>query len=199
MGLVSEFGPDRQDSRRFWVVLCFISLVSVSLIAGAATKNDIPIIAVTNYPLKYFAERIGGDRINVVFPIPPDVDPAFWVPEPSAVLAFQSADAILLNGATYSRWLDRVSLPRKKLVNTSRSFKDQYVPAKSFATHTHGPEGPHAHAGMAFTTWIDFQLAIQQAEVVRAVLERLVPTQNATIRSQLLSLEKGFVGLGSAN
>ena len=38
-------------------------------------------VYVVNYPLAYFAERIGGDRVDVRFPAPPDVDPAFWQPD----------------------------------------------------------------------------------------------------------------------
>jgi len=177
------------DSKLFLVALCLISLVSVPLIADGASKNDKPTVAVVNYPLKYFAERIGGDGVKVVFPIPPDVDPAFWLPEPNGVLAFQAADLILLNGATYSKWLNKVSLPRRKLVNTSQSFKEQYIEVKDLTTHRHGPQGAHAHAGMAFTTWIDFQQAIQQAEAVHAALERLVPEQKKQFEANFSRLK----------
>jgi zinc transport system substrate-binding protein len=175
--------------------LCLIALVSVPLSADGASKNDKPIVAVVNYPLKYFAERIGGDRIEVVFPISPDADPAFWVPEPEGVLALQAADLILLNGATYSKWLGKVSLSRKNLVNTSQSFKDQYIEVKDLTTHRHGPQGAHAHAGMAFTTWIDFQLAIQQAEAVHAALERLVPEQKKRFEANFSRLKNDLLAL----
>ncbi|MDH3671058.1 MAG: zinc ABC transporter substrate-binding protein [Gammaproteobacteria bacterium] len=158
-------------------------------------QHEKPTVAVANYPLKYFAERIGGDRIKVVFPIPLDVDPAFWVPEPEGVLTFQAADLILLNGATYSKWLNKVSLPRRKLVNTSQSFKDQYIEIKGSATHTHGPEGAHAHAGLAFTTWIDFQQAIQQAEAIRDVLARLIPEQKNDFEANFSALKDDLLTL----
>lgn len=169
----------------------------VAPIAGGAANHDKPSVAVVNYPLKYFAERIGGDLIKVVFPIPANVDPAFWQAEPDGVLAFQAADVILLNGATYSKWLDRVSLPRKKLVDTSRSFKERYLPVKRFTAHVHGPGGAHAHAGMAFTTWIDFRLAVEQAEAVQNALARLAPEQKdefaasfADLKNDLLTLDR---------
>ena len=37
-------------------------------------------VYVVNYPLQYFAERIGGGHVDVRFPAPPDQDPAFWNP-----------------------------------------------------------------------------------------------------------------------
>mgnify|MGYP001819483305 CR=1 FL=1 len=39
------------------------------------------VVYVTNYPLKYLAERIGGDSADVHFPAPPDEDPAYWMPD----------------------------------------------------------------------------------------------------------------------
>ncbi len=176
--------------------LAFVFLV-IPTRGLTASKNDSLLVAVANYPLKYFVERIGGDRINVVFPIPLGVDPAFWVPEPKGVLVFQSADLVLLNGATYSKWLDRVSLARRKLVNTSRSFRDHYIAVKEQPTHTHGPQGAHAQAGTAFTTWLDFQQAAQQEEAVRAALIRRAPQQKkkfdvnfSALKTDLLALDR---------
>ena len=193
-----------KDSRLFLAVLCLIFAITNAPSTAEGAQHDKPTIAVVNYPLKYFAERIGGDRIKVVFPIPPDVDPAFWLPKPNGVLAFQAADLILLNGATYSKWLNKVSLPRRKLVNTSQSFKEQYIEVKDLTTHRHGPQGAHAHAGMAFTTWIDFQLAIRQAEAVHAALERLVPEQKkqfetnfSRLKDDLLALDRRIKEIGT--
>lgn len=186
-----------KDSRLFLAVLCLIFSVVNTPSSAEGRQKDKPTVAVVNYPLKYFAERIGGDSIKVVFPIPPDVDPAFWIPEPEGVLGFQSADLILLNGATYSKWLNKVSLPRRKLVNTSQLFKDQYIEIQESTTHTHGPKGAHAHAGLAFTTWVDFQQAVQQAEAIRDALTKLVPEQKndfeinfSALKGDLLTLDR---------
>ena len=77
-----------------------------------------PAIYAVNYPLAYFAGRIAGDRARVEFPVPPDIDPAFWSPDAEAVAAFQDADLILLNGAGYARWVHGASLPRRRTINT---------------------------------------------------------------------------------
>ena len=46
-------------------------------ITGAVAEDDRPLrVAVVNYPLQYFAERLGGDLVEVVFPASLDVDPA---------------------------------------------------------------------------------------------------------------------------
>ena len=126
-----------------------------ALKAGA----DRPVVCVTNYPLKYFAERIASPVVTVRFPVSGDGDPAYWKPGPEHVLALQQADLILLNGASYESWLKNVSLPQSKLVDTSAGLRDRLIALEEAATHSHGLEGEHEHSGTAFTTWLDLTLA----------------------------------------
>jgi zinc transport system substrate-binding protein len=134
-----------------------------------AESGPIVIYAV-NYPLAYFAARIGGDDVDVKLPVPPDEDPAYWNPNADEIAAFQSADIILLNGAGYASWTEKASLPRSKLVNTSASLADRYVEADESLVHAHGPEGEHEHGTMAFTTWLDPTMAVEQARAIRDAL-----------------------------
>ncbi len=156
-----------------------------------ATTHEGPLsVYVVNYPLQYFAEMIGGEWVDVRFPTPPDEDPAYWSPGPEVVAEYQKADIILLNGADYAKWIPKVSLSPSKLVNTSRDFSDRLVQIEQQSTHTHGPEGAHAHGGFAFTTWLDVPLAIEQARTVKTALARAVPDSQATFDTRLAELEK---------
>jgi len=163
-------------------------------------------IYTVNYPLAYFAERIAGDLAEVGFPAPPDVDPAFWMPDSDTIAAYQSADLILLNGANYAKWRDKVSLPSSRLVDTSRRFKDAYVPEAASVNHSHGPGGEHAHGGVAFTTWLDLSQAAQQAEASAEALIRKRPTAKGRIernlkvlRGELLALDERIAEITGSN
>ncbi len=145
---------------------------------------------VVNYPLMYFAERIGGNQVQVEFPVPGDVDPAYWNPGIVDIAAFQKADLILLNGAGYAKWVQKVSLPRSKVVNTSAKLKNQYIYTKNVMTHSHGGKAKHAHEALAFTTWLDFEMAAGQAEAVAAALSRKRPELKDKFRGNL----NGLVG-----
>ena len=91
--------------------------------------GDEPLtVAVVNYPLAYFAGRIGGPDVAVLFPAPADVDPAHWSPEPETVASYQAADLILLNGADYAKWVAQASLPAAKLVDTGSAYADRLIP-----------------------------------------------------------------------
>ncbi len=152
-------------------------------------------VYVVNYPLKYFAERIGGDHVDVRFPARPGVDPAYWVPNAEIITAYQKADVILLNGAGYAKWVDKVSLPSAMLVDTSRAFADRIIEIKDQATHIHGPKGKHAHGGHAFTTWLDPMLAIEQARVVKDALAEKCPDGKTAFAEQFSELEKELLEL----
>jgi len=39
----------------------------------------------------------------------------------------QGADLIVMNGATYSKWAEKVTLPEAKVVDTSSSFQDKFI------------------------------------------------------------------------
>jgi zinc transport system substrate-binding protein len=161
-------------SMRLWLVIC----LGLSLTLMEWTESDAkPTVYVVNYPLQYFTERIGAEHVQVVFPAPADADPAFWKPDAHIIAAFQAADLIIINGATYSKWLTTASLPKAKIVNTSEGFKANYIEIKDMVTHSHGPSGEHSHTGTAFTTWLDFRQAAQQAQAIMAALSQLLPEQ----------------------
>lgn len=174
------------------------SLLSTTLILFAATlaqaQDRMRVVAV-NYPLQYFAEQLLGDAAEAVFPVPADVDPSFWRPSISDISAIQSADLVLLNGAGFATWVDRVSLSRSKLVNTSASIEDQFIVTESI-THSHGEGTEHSHEGLASYTWLDPSLAIAQAEAVAAAISArgIAPVEDVenrltALRSELNALD----------
>jgi len=161
----------------FITILLFFISPSLNPLSQAEDQKQNLTIYTVHYPLQYFAKRIGGDYADVFFPAPPDVDPAFWTPGREAVRQYQQADLILQNGADYAKWVGKVTLPMSKLVDTSRSFKADYIPLEDTVTHTHGPQGEHAHKGVAFTTWLDPVLAAKQADAIKEAMTKLMPGQ----------------------
>ena len=161
-------------------------------------------VYVVNYPLQYFAQRVGGTAVRVSLPVPADADPAFWKPGPEQIAAYQAADLILLNGASYAKWVGRASLPASRTVDTSASFADRLIRSAGVVTHRHGEQGVHDHGDVAFATWLDPLQAIAQARTVRDALVRLRP-QNArefndrfeSLEADLLALDAQLASLGS--
>jgi zinc transport system substrate-binding protein len=187
----------RDNNRVFFYILCVVVTVAHMAPASWAGSNSTGklTVYVVNYPLQYFAERIGVEHVNVVFPAPADVDPAYWMPDTQTIAAYQQADLILLNGANYARWLNKATLPRSRMVNTSAGFKDQYIEAAEILTHSHGSEGEHAHESLAFTTWIDFILAARQAKAIAEALSRKRPDLRDVFQKNYAALEQDLKAL----
>jgi zinc transport system substrate-binding protein len=168
---------DLQPLPRRSRLLGLIALVGSVLVNAPSPSMAEMVVYTVNYPLAYFAERIGGDSATVRFPAPSETDPAFWKPDPEIIAAYQSADLILLNGAGYAAWIGQASLPRRKLVDTSRSFRNAYLPGEKTLVHQHGPAGEHAHGKVAFTTWLDPEQAIAQARAIESAFAKRLPDE----------------------
>jgi len=171
------------------LIICLIFFFS------SAVYAEKLVVYTVNYPLQYFAQRIAGDFVSVHFPAPMKIDPAFWMPDAKTINQYQQADLILLNGADYAKWVKKVSLPRTRMVNTSKGFKGKYISIKNTVNHQHGPGGEHSHAGIAFTTWLDFKQATEQANAILNALIRKQPQYEQTFIENFRALEKDLLGL----
>ena len=174
-----------------------LTVVAALLLAGCTeqtpeqpqgTDTRLTVYSV-NYPLHYFAQRIGGEDVDAVFPAPADVDPAYWMPAPDTIADYQDADLIFLNGAGYARWVGLATLREARMVDTSGFFTDRYIEMESAVIHTHGPRGDHSHPGFAFTTWLDMELAKRQARAITDALIEKRPGLAAAFETRYGELE----------
>ena len=178
---------------REWLIITInLSVILISSLSAGADRLSVYVV---NYPLKYFADQIAGEHATVMLPVPAGKDPAFWMPDAKTIADYQRADLILLNGATYAKWINKVTLPQFRLVDTLANFRDRYIKISNVVTHTHGPAGEHAHEGVAFTTWLDFDLAAQQTKEIANALSRKRPALRDLFQSNYAALEKDLAKL----
>jgi zinc transport system substrate-binding protein len=186
----------------------FITAASAALLLSCGERKHSshntsgsgkPTIAVVNYPLAYFAERLAGDFAAILFAAPADEDPAFWEPGDEEIAAIQKADLILLNGATYAKWTATTTLPFETTVDTSASFADRFIEVKEAVTHTHGKDDTkHSHGGTAFTTWMDLKQAALQAKAAAEAITDEWPDKKDAVMKNLAALESDLMELDRA-
>ena len=162
---------------------------------AAEVGAEVLLVGVVNHPLEYFAGRLGGEGVDVLFPAPSGVDPASWSPGADIVGAYQQADLIFLNGAGYAGWVERSSLPASRIVDTAAGFYDRLIPLESSVTHSHGTQGEHSHEGLAATLWLDPELASAQAAAVAASLAASRPEIAEGVEQRLGELEEDLRSL----
>jgi zinc transport system substrate-binding protein len=155
------------------------------------------VVFATSYPLAYFAERIGGDAVDVLFPVPAGVDPAHWNADPETIAQAQAADLLLRHGAGDPAWLDLASLHRERVLDTTADVREQLLTRES-VSHQHGPEGDHSHGELAGTTWLDPTLAGAQAEALTDALVARLPEHAASLRERLAELRGELIALDTA-
>jgi len=160
--------------------------------AGARAR---PVVYTTFYPTAYFARRIGGDHVEVECPVPEGEYPTFWLPSPEVIAAYQAADLVILNGATYEKWAKAVSLPLAKVVETAKPFDAELLRFKNAIVHSHGPHGKHSHTGVDGHTWMDPIQAKMQAGEIRKALGRLLPEADADFQKGYEALAADLDGL----
>ncbi|MBO9446354.1 metal ABC transporter substrate-binding protein [Ruegeria sp. R14_0] len=170
------------------------AVLLAQMVVTAAAAQERPQVVTVNYPLQYFTERLVGDAADVVFPVPADVDPSFWRPSIADVSEVQTADLILLNGAKFATWVDRVSLPRSRVINSSAAIEDQFIVTESI-THSHGDGGEHSHEGLASYVWLDPVLAAAQAEAIAAAITARDIAPAGQVEDQLEQLRADLTAL----
>jgi zinc transport system substrate-binding protein len=188
--------------------LAAILILSISLLLPGGCKREesaptparvaaakTPVVYTTFYPTTYFAERIGRDQIQVVNPCPLDADPAFWMPDEKTIEAYQKADLIVINGASFEKWLGKVTLPESRIVDTSAPFADEFIVIEETVTHSHGPAGAHSHAGVDGHTWLDPINARTQANEIRKSFIKRFPDHKEIFEQGYAELAKGMDAL----
>lgn len=160
-----------------------------------ARRAGPPMVAVVNAPLHYFVRRIGGDEVQVFYPASKASEPASWKPSVSEINQLQNCDLIFLNGADFSLWLQTVSLPQSKTINTSESYESRYIALEESFVHRHGPKGNRSEKTLVATTWLDLEQASGQAEAVRDGLIDLLPEKASELNDNCDKLVRDLMSL----
>ena len=75
--------------------------------APADGQQEPLLVVASIYPMQYFAERVGSDRVEVVALVPPGVEGHTFELTPRDLLTIADADVIAMNGLELEPWLER--------------------------------------------------------------------------------------------
>jgi len=181
-------------SRHLRLVLALTLLVPACERESVAVDGSSQHVLASFYPLEYFAKRIAGDSVDVECPLPPDADPATWQPGREDIAAFQQAALVLVNGASFEHWVDKVSLPPSRVVDTAHAFHDRFLKFET-VTHRHGAGGEHTHEGIDGHTWLDPNNAKLQSQAIHDAFVKAFPTHAQRFASGLAALHQDLDAL----
>jgi zinc transport system substrate-binding protein len=176
------------------IVVLLMACTDKEPVGPDSTSRNKPVVLTSNYPLYFFAKEIAGETIEVIFPTITG-DPAMWAPSGPDVAELQDADLLILNGADYESWLAFTTLPAGHSLDTTAQIQAMLLPIENETVHQHGPAGEHSHQGTAFTTWLNPQLAIEQAQAIMQGLSRLEPEQSGLFEANFEKLKQRLTQL----
>lgn len=207
--------------------LLLIAILSIGLAAcnnestntskkESASEQDSSKLNVytTVYPLSYFAERIGGEYVNVSSIYPPGSNEHTYEPTQQDMMSLADADLFFYIGLGLEGFVENAQNTLKgenvKLVAAADYISDKQLNASAEEEHDHehdeseGHEGHH-HGDIDPHVWLSPILAKDLALAVKEELVASLPEQEQTFNEnyellveELDSLDQQFKEMASA-
>ena len=89
------------------VAACSQSADATPTQAPAEGQQEPLLVVASIYPMQYFAERVGSDRVEVVSLVPPGAEGHTFELTASDLVTIGEADVIAMNGVELEPWLER--------------------------------------------------------------------------------------------
>jgi len=134
--------------RNLKLLRSFIMIMLVLFTAEEAVTavSETLRVAVSIAPQKYFVERIGGDKVEIIVMTPPGADPHTYEPKPRQLTGLAQVDIYFTVGVAFENaWLERFRSvnPRMKIVATDEGITKLSMTAHG-AHSEHGEHGEHS-------------------------------------------------------
>ena len=150
-----------------------------------ADKNGKTDVFVSIMPQKYFAEKIGGDLVNVSVLVPSGTSPENFDPSPRQIVRLGSSDVYFTIGIPFENiFMDKLKTGKKRLVVASC---DKDVPKLQNDEHE---EHGHEHGEFDPHIWTDPELIKIIAENMADTLSDLNPNNAEVYVSNLEVFKK---------
>lgn len=149
--------------------------------AAASKAAESPLVIVTTAGFQDVVETLADQAVRVQNVVPPEKFSPDWRPRKEAARLLQQASLVLLNGADWEPWTERVALAPSRTVDTTAGISLRLIRIPDAVTHRHGPEGSHSHAGTVWSTWLSPSLLNEQIGEIERRLIRLLPECKADV------------------
>lgn len=173
---------------------CDKKQADASASSAASTAKLENRVITSFYPVEYFAQRIAGGLVPVVSPLPEDEDAIFWQPSREQIQQYQQSRLIVINGASFEKWVETASLPLSRVCDTARPLAKDLVKFET-TKHSHGSGGMHSHEGTDGHTWVDPNNAVIQSEQILLSMSAAWPEHEKAFRDNWNALRDDLMKL----
>lgn len=179
---------------------------------SSTTENsdDKLSIYTTVYPLQYFAERIGGDAVNVASIYPTGANEHSFEPTQKDMMALADADLFFYIGLGLEGFVENAksTLANEdvKLVATAQDVTEQQLHISSGHSHAEDEEShdeheeghdDHAHSDLDAHVWLSPIISQQLALTIKDELVAALPEQEAVFTENYEALVADLLELNT--
>ena len=166
-----------------------LAVLAGGLVLLAGAPADALQVTVSILPQKYFAERIGGDLVDVAVMVEPGASPATYEPRPRQMAQLARSSIYFAIGVPFeSAWLEKIAGANKRM----RIIRTADAVARiMMAAHHHEDAGPgeHGRDGGGIPdphVWLSPPLVRILCETMRDALVSADPAHAAAYRSNYI-------------
>jgi zinc transport system substrate-binding protein len=193
--MMKRYQEMNKRQKLFIIATTLIVLIVLVNTFFYSTKNEIHNdklkIAASFYPIAFFAQQIGGEKVTVNQLVPDNVEVHNWQPSFADILALEEADMIIYNGATLDQWFEDdmltiIDSSRKTIVETTDGIQliETEMETDEFKPKNNELNDPH--------TWISPFLAKQQAQKIYQTLIQKDPIHTEYYSTRWQNLKTRF-------
>lgn len=149
------------------LLLTFAFVLSACSNGPVSTNPNTLKVVATFYPLAYFAQRIGGEQVEVTNLTPTGGEPHNFEPSPRQIVAVTEADVALYMGLGFEPWMEdlKIELAAKEVIAVEVNSR---LPVVQFSDEEGAAEESDAYDPH---TWLDPLLA---QEMVTMILQAFI-------------------------
>ena len=139
-----------------------------------AEKSDKLNVYVSIMPQKYFADKVGGDLVNVSVLVPSGTSPENFDPSPKQIMQLGSSDVYFTIDIPFENiFLDKLKAGKKKLVIADCDKNVPKLRNQEHKEHEHEHEHGHQHGEFDPHIWTD-------PELIKIIAQNMADTFSVT-------------------
>jgi zinc transport system substrate-binding protein len=150
---------------------------------GSAVAADSKInVFVSIAPQKYFAQKIGGERVAISVLVPPGADPHTYEPKPAQMRALVKCDVYLAIGIDFEKaWLKKIASLNSRMLIVHTEEGISRIPMAG--SHNHEEDKHHQAGSPDPHIWLSPPLVKEQADHILSALVRIDPKNEKDYRA----------------
>ncbi|WP_243349850.1 metal ABC transporter solute-binding protein, Zn/Mn family [Parabacteroides sp. FAFU027] len=171
-----------------FISILIVGLFSFGLNSCISEKKDKPVITVTILPLKYFADQIVGNKMDVMCMVPAGSNPESYDPSPNQLVTLSKSKSYLAVGELGFElaWLSKLqqNQPALKIYKTSKGIP--LIEHKHNDSHRNDDDG--GHFGLDPHTWSSPKTARVIAQNILSAIIETDPKNEKLYRKNFVRL-----------